>query len=212
MDHLDIPSLKTLPKNAVVIGCDKCASLIMLSRESLNCDQLELTLAERSGITMSHTLNLLVNGQRHRVTVDHYETPLLYVLHDNLKLKGTRFGCGDGQCGACTVLVDRGAERSCETPAWSVEGKSITTIEGLGTLKQMHPLQQAMVDYQAGQCRYCLSGRIMSAAALVERDQEPSREKILDALDKNLCRGGAHQRIVNAIESAWKKIDVGVRA
>jgi nicotinate dehydrogenase subunit A len=152
---------------------------------------------------MSNTFDLIVNGEPHRVTVDHYETPLLYVLRDDLKLKGTRFGCGSGQCGACTVLVDGDAIRSCETPAWSVESKSITTIEGLGTLARMHPLQRAIVDQQAGQCGYCLSGIVMSAAALIQKDRAPERDKILAALDKNLCRCGAHNRIVDAIERAW---------
>jgi len=156
-------------------------------------------------IAMSHTIKLSVNAEQYRVVLDHYDTPLLYVLRDDLKFKGTRFGCGGGQCGACTVLVDGNALRSCETPAWSVERKSITTIEGLGTLERMHPLQLAIADGQAGQCGYCLSGIIMSAAALIQKDREPSRDKILAALDKNLCRCGAHNRIVSAIERAWRE-------
>jgi len=155
---------------------------------------------------MSHQFNLLVNGRQHALTVDYDATPLLYVLRDDLKLKGARFGCGAGQCGACTVLVDGRAERSCELPVWSVEGKSITTVEGLGTTERMHPLQQAFVDYQAGQCGYCLSGIIMRAAELIARDHQPSRQKIIDALDRNLCRCGSHTRILNAIESAWRKV------
>jgi nicotinate dehydrogenase subunit A len=158
---------------------------------------------------MSSEFNLVVNGQPHRVTIDYDQTPLLYVLRDDLKLKGTRFGCGVGQCGACTVLVDGRAERSCELPIWSVDGKSITTVEGLGTAERLHPLQQAFVDYQAGQCAYCLSGIIMCALELIEKDREPSREKILAALDHNLCRCGSHTRILNAIESAWKKMATG---
>jgi len=154
---------------------------------------------------MSKEFDLLVNGRSHRVSVDYDQTPLLYVLRNELKLKGVRFGCGVGQCGACMVLVDGRAERSCELPVWSVDGKSVTTVEGLGTPEVMHPLQQAFIDLQAGQCAYCLSGIIMRAAELIDRDSEPSREKILDALDRNLCRCGSHTRIVNAIESAWKK-------
>ena len=154
---------------------------------------------------MSKEFDLLVNGQSHRVSVDYDQTPLLYVLRNELKLKGVRFGCGVGQCGACMVLVDGRAERSCELPVWSVHGKSVTTVEGLGTPEVMHPLQQAFIDLQAGQCAYCLSGIIMRAAELIDRDSEPSREKLLDALDRNLCRCGSHTRIVNAIESAWKK-------
>src|SRR6266851_9059178 len=106
----------------------------------------------QSSDVMSTTHTIVVNGQSHRVTVDHYETPLLYVLRDDLGLKGTRFGCGSGDCGACTVLVDGHAQRSCELRVWSVEGKSITTIEGIGTREGLHPLQQAIIDFQAGQC------------------------------------------------------------
>jgi len=155
---------------------------------------------------MSKAFDLLVNGQSHRVAVDYDQTPLLYVLRDDLKLKGVRFGCGAGQCGACTVLIDGRAERSCELPVWSIERKSVTTIEGLGTSEVMHPLQQAFIDFQAGQCAYCLSGIIMRAAELIDRDSEPSREKIIAALDRNLCRCGSHTRILNAIESAWNKM------
>ena len=158
---------------------------------------------------MGNQFNLLVNGLQHQITVDWDATPLLYVLRDDLNLKGARFGCGSGQCGACMVLVDGRAERSCELPVWSVEGKPVLTIEGLGTAERMHPLQQAFVDYQAGQCGYCLSGIIMRAAELIEQDHEPSRKKIIDALDRNLCRCGSHTRIVNAIENAWKKISQG---
>jgi aerobic-type carbon monoxide dehydrogenase small subunit (CoxS/CutS family) len=153
---------------------------------------------------MSTTHTLVVNGQSHQVTVDHYETPLLYVLRDDLGLKGTRFGCGNGSCGSCTVLVDGQARRSCELPVWSVEGKSITTIEGLGSLERLHPIQRAFIDFQAGQCGYCLSGIIMTAAELIGTRAEPSRAKIVAALDANLCRCGAHARIVKAIEAAWK--------
>jgi aerobic-type carbon monoxide dehydrogenase small subunit (CoxS/CutS family) len=155
---------------------------------------------------MSTTHSLLVNQQSCTVTVDHYETPLLYVLRNDLGLKGTRFGCGSGDCGACTVLVDGHAARSCELPVWSVEGKSITTIEGIGTSERLHPLQQAIIDFQAGQCGYCLSGIIMTAMELFENNTEPAREKIVAALERNLCRCGAHTRIVKAIEAAWKKV------
>ena len=161
---------------------------------------------------MSTTHRLVVNRQEHEVTVDHYDTPLLYVLRDDLNLKGTRFGCGNGQCGACTVLVDGRAQRSCELPVWSLEGKAIVTIEGLGTPERLHPLQQAFIECQAGQCGYCLSGIIMSAAALIESGNTPSRAKILDALAVNLCRCGAHGRILTAIETAWKRVANGVKA
>lgn len=149
----------------------------------------------------------MVNREAYQVTVDHSDTPLLYVLRDDLKLKGTRFGCGTGECGACMVLLEGRAAKSCDVPVWSVEGKSITTIEGLGA-GGLHPLQQAMLDFQAGQCAYCLSGIIMKAAELIQRDTHPAREKITDALAGNLCRCGAHSRIIKAIESAWNKIAV----
>ena len=159
---------------------------------------------------MSITHRLTVNSEAHEVTVDHSDTPLLYVLRDDLRLKGTRFGCGNGQCGACTVLLDGRAAKSCDVPLWSAEGKSITTIEGLGTHERLHPLQQAMLDFQAGQCGYCLSGIIMSAAELIASEARPSRKKIVDSLAANLCRCGAHTRIMKAIETAWNKIAEGV--
>ncbi|MFZ0657289.1 MAG: (2Fe-2S)-binding protein [Candidatus Binataceae bacterium] len=158
---------------------------------------------------MSTTHHLIVNETACEVVVDHYETPLLYVLRDDLGLKGTRFGCGDGQCGSCTVLVDGCASRSCELPVWSVEGKRITTIEGLGTIEHPHPIQQAILEFQAGQCGYCLSGIIMAAAELIQSEHSPSRDKIVAKLASNLCRCGAHGRIVNAIESAWRKVAQG---
>ena len=154
---------------------------------------------------------LRVNDKRYEVVVDYEDTPLLYVLRNDLGLKGTRFGCGQGNCGACAVLIDGRAQRSCELPVWSVEGKSIMTIEGLGANDQLHPLQQAFVDFQAGQCGYCLSGIIMTAVELVEAGGEPSRPKIVEALERNLCRCGAHARIIGAIEAAWRKRKEGRR-
>jgi nicotinate dehydrogenase subunit A len=158
---------------------------------------------------MSSTHRLIVNGEACEVTVDYPDTPLLYVLRDDLKLKGTRFGCGNGQCGACTVLLEGRAVRSCEIPVWSAEGKSITTIERLASLERLHPLQQAILDFQAGQCGYCLSGIIMKAVELTESEAPPSRAKIIEALAGNLCRCGAHSRILKAIEAAWHKIAEG---
>jgi nicotinate dehydrogenase subunit A len=154
---------------------------------------------------MSSTHRLIVNGAEHEVALDYRDTPLLYVLRDDLKLKGTRLGCGNGECGSCTVLVDGRATKSCDVPLWSIEGKSITTIEGLGTSDRLHPLQQAILDFQAGQCGYCLSGIIMKAAELTQSDAHPSRAEIVAALAANLCRCGAHSRIVKAIEAAWSK-------
>jgi nicotinate dehydrogenase subunit A len=153
---------------------------------------------------MSTTHHLIVNGKAHDVAVDYDDTPLLYVLRDDLGLKGTRFGCGNGDCGSCMVLVDGRAAKSCEIPAWSAVGKSILTIEGLGTLEHLHPIQQAILDFQAGQCGYCLSGIIMSAVALIQSEPVPDREKIARLLSSNLCRCGAHGRILRAIETAWR--------
>ncbi len=158
---------------------------------------------------MATTHSIVVNSKPARVTVDHADTPLLYVLRDDLGLKGARFGCGTGSCGSCTVLVDGRAARSCELPVWSVEGKSITTIEGLGTLEHPHPLQRAFIEFQAGQCGYCLSGIIMTAAELIAGGGAPSREKIVASLERNLCRCGAHGRIVKAIEAAWRAANGG---
>ena len=135
---------------------------------------------------MGSRYRLNVNGASHEIALDYADTPLLYVLRDDLKLKGTRFGCGTGECGACTVLIEGRAVKSCEVPAWSVEGKPIVTIEGLGTAHQLHPLQRAILDFQAGQCGYCLSGIIMKAAELIQSDAEHSRAKIVEALATNL--------------------------
>ncbi len=157
------------------------------------------------------SISLRVNHKSYEVSIDDADTPLLYVLRDYLGLKGTRFGCGAGDCGACMVLVDGRAQRSCELPVGSVADKPITTIEGLGALERLHPLQQAMIDLQAGQCGYCLSGIIMTAAEVVGESAEPSRQRIVQALSDapNLCRCGAHARIVKAIEAAWKKVAQG---
>lgn len=148
---------------------------------------------------------LTVNGRPHDVSVDYDDTPLLYVLRDDLGLKGTRFGCGTGHCGACAVLVDGRAQRSCELPIWAVEKQSITTIEGLGTPDHLHPLQEALVEFQAGQCGYCLNGIIMTAAELIASGGPSSRDRIAAGLEDNLCRCGAHGRIVSAIEALWKR-------
>lgn len=153
---------------------------------------------------MARTITITVNGQSHDITLDFDDTPLLYVLRDDLGLKGTRFGCGDAQCGACTVLVGGRAEKSCEIAALTIGAKPVTTIEGLGTLDALHPIQQAVLDHQAGQCGYCLSGIIMKAAELHARGARPSRRDIKAHLDANLCRCGAHSRIVDAIEAVLK--------
>jgi nicotinate dehydrogenase subunit A len=160
---------------------------------------------------VSTTHNLIVNGKSHEVAVDYDDTPLLYVLRDDLQLKGTRFGCGNGDCGSCMVLVAGHGTKSCEVPFWSVAGKSILTIEGLGTIENLHPIQQAILDFQAGQCGYCLSGIIMSAVALIQNEPAPDRDKIAALLSSNLCRCGAHGRILRAIEAAWHAHAAGAK-
>jgi len=144
---------------------------------------------------------VLVNGQRREVRTEP-DTALLYVLRNHLGLKGTRFGCGLGLCGACLVLVDGLVTYSCDTPLWAVRGKEITTVEGLGTSDQPHPVTRALIAGQAAQCGYCLSGVIVAAAVLLERNAEPSDEEVRAALDGNLCRCGSHNRIVRAVLDA----------
>ena len=146
------------------------------------------------------TLSLTVNGAPRETTADP-ETPLLYVLRNDLKLKGARYGCGLGQCGACTVIIDGEAVQSCDVPVSAVAGKTITTIEGIGTPDAPHPLQRAFVGEQAAQCGYCLSGIIMSAKALLDRNPAPSESEIREALAGNLCRCGTHARILRAIRA-----------
>jgi nicotinate dehydrogenase subunit A len=149
-------------------------------------------------------VKLRVNGREHEVAAEP-KTPLLYVLRNDLGLKGTRFGCGVGQCGACMVIMDGKALPSCDTPLWAAEGKEITTIEGLGSREKPHPLQQAFLDEQAAQCGYCINGILMSAAALLQRSKNPTEEEITNALDRNLCRCGTHVRILRAIKNVARK-------
>ena len=147
------------------------------------------------------SLVIHVNGVEREVEAEP-ETPLLYVLRNDLKLKGTRFGCGLGQCGACTVIVDGKAVASCDVPVSAMAGKSITTIEGIGTAEAPHPLQRAFLRHQAGQCGYCLSGIIMSAKALLDDTPGATDAQIREALAGNLCRCGTHTRILAAIRTA----------
>ncbi len=151
---------------------------------------------------MPQTFAFTVNGKPVSVALDNEETPLLAVLRERLGLVGTRFGCGLEQCGCCMVLIDGAPEKSCAKPVWSVAGKSITTVEGLGDAANPHPLQQAFLDLQAGQCGYCLSGILITAKALIDRNPAPSRAEIAAALDDNLCRCGTHNRILKAVENA----------
>ncbi len=144
---------------------------------------------------------LKVNGKPQSVTVD-ADTPLLYVLRDDLALKGPKFGCGLGQCGACTVHVDGVASRSCLLPISALAGKNITTLEGLSQNGQPGKLQQAFIDEQAVQCGYCINGMVMTSAALLKTNPKPSDIQIKDALAGNLCRCGTHQRICAAVKRA----------
>ena len=133
-------------------------------------------------------------------------TPLIDILRDHLGLKGTRFGCGQNQCGACHVIADGHAVASCDTPLWAAAGKSVTTLEGLGTPEAPHALQKAFIAEQAMQCGYCISGILMTAAALLANKPNPSEAEVRAALDRNLCRCGAHNRIVRAVLRAAQEM------
>jgi nicotinate dehydrogenase subunit A len=152
--------------------------------------------------------SLFVNGGAVSVTADG-DTPLLDVLRNHLGLVGTKFGCGAEQCGSCMVLVDGKPEKSCGKALSTMEGKAVVTIEGLGTPEHPHPLQQAFLDEQAGQCGYCLSGILISAKALLDRNPSPSRREIALVLDDNICRCGSHPRILRAIERAARLMREG---
>ncbi len=151
---------------------------------------------------MSRAFEFSVNGQAVNVYLANEQIPLLSVLRNELGLMGTRFGCGLEQCGCCMVLIDGQPEKSCAKPVWSVVGKAITTVEGLGSEEHPHPLQQAFLNEQAGQCGYCLSGILISAKALIDRNPSPTRVQIAQALDGNICRCGSHNRIMRAVEKA----------
>ncbi len=146
-------------------------------------------------------ISLTINGQVHAVDVDP-NIPLLYVLRDELGLHGAKYGCGLGQCGACTVMIDGQAVFSCLTPAIVMEGRQIKTVEGLGTAAHPGPLQQAFIDEQAAQCGYCIAGMIMRAQALLERNPNPTDAEIRAQMQPNLCRCGTHMRILAAIRRA----------
>jgi nicotinate dehydrogenase subunit A len=153
---------------------------------------------------MAEAIRLRINGTQHTVQADP-ATPLLGVLRGTLGLMAAHFGCGANQCGACNVLVDGQAVASCDTPLWAAAGKDIVTVEGLGAPDRPHPLQTAFIAEQAMQCGYCISGILISAAALLQRNANPSEGDVRDALDRNLCRCGAHNRIVRAVLRAAKE-------
>jgi aerobic-type carbon monoxide dehydrogenase small subunit (CoxS/CutS family) len=146
-------------------------------------------------------ITLNVNGRAYQVEADP-ATPLLYVLRDHLQLNGAKFGCGLGQCGSCTVMVDGAAVFSCITPISVLQGRRVRTIEGLGTLQKPGPVQRAFIDEQAAQCGYCIPGMMMRAQALLERNAAPSKAEIRRHMNTNLCRCGTHMRILRAVERA----------
>lgn len=150
---------------------------------------------------MREGIDLVINGRPVRLEVDSTK-PLLAVLRDDLGLRGSRFGCGLEQCGACMVLIDGEPEFSCAREIGTVAGRSITTVEGLSVNGKLHPLQEAFLREQAGQCGYCLSGILISAAALLARNPRPSRAEVANALDRHLCRCGMHNRIIRAVQIA----------
>jgi aerobic-type carbon monoxide dehydrogenase small subunit (CoxS/CutS family) len=146
-------------------------------------------------------ISLKVNGATHQIDADP-ATPLLYVLRNDLSLNGAKFGCGLGQCGSCMVMVEGEAVLSCVTPIMLLEGREITTVEGLGTIEEPGPVQAAFIEMQAAQCGYCIPGMMMSAQALLQKNPAPSEEDIRNALSTNLCRCGTHMRILAAIRRA----------
>ena len=154
---------------------------------------------------MTDAVELIVNGARRRLLVQG-DTPLLYVLRNDLELNGAKFGCGLGQCGACTVIVDGEAVRSCSLPVALAEGKKITTIEGLGTIDKPHPVQKAFIDEQAAQCGYCINGMVMTATALLQRKPTAGDAEVRAALAGNLCRCGTHARILRAVARAGQEM------
>lgn len=155
---------------------------------------------------MTAAVKLHVNGMVHQLEIDDPDTPLLYVLRNDLGLHGPRFGCGLGQCGACTVHMNGEAVRSCSISVSAVQNAKIVTLEGLGSAAHPHPLQTAFIDEQAVQCGYCINGMIMQSAALLAKTKAPTDQAILDNLENNLCRCGTHSRILRAVRRAAHNI------
>jgi len=153
---------------------------------------------------MEKKINFILNAKSVSLAADG-ERSLLWVLRTNFKLTGAKYGCGEGFCGACTVLVNKKAVRSCQYPLKNVRGKEVITIEGLATKDQLHPLQQAFFDFDALQCGYCTPGMILHAYSLLQENPHPTRNQIIEAMDDNLCRCGAYHRIIQAIEAVAKK-------
>ena len=157
---------------------------------------------------MKEEIQFTINGSFQKITVDG-DRALLWVLRTDLGLTGTKYGCGEGLCGACTVLVDDAAVRSCQTAVREIRGKQVVTIEGLATGGELHPVQKAFMAHDALQCGYCTPGMILQAAAFLRQNPEPSAADIMDAMEDNLCRCGAHNRIVRAIQAAASEMKGG---
>lgn len=159
-------------------------------------------------MNMEKTISFVLNGKKTDLLIDPTST-LLWVLRNQLGLTGTKYGCGMGICGACTVIIDNEAVRSCTLPVGDVAGKNVITIEGLAKNGKLHPVQQAFVDHDALQCGYCTPGMIMNATALLIKNPKPSRDEIIKGMEDNLCRCGAHVRILDAVETASKTMKGG---
>ena len=159
-------------------------------------------------MNMEKTISFVLNGKKTELLIDPTST-LLWVLRNNLGLTGTKYGCGMGFCGACTVLIDNEAVRSCSLPVGDVAGKKVVTIEGLAKNGKLHPVQQAFVDHDALQCGFCTPGMIMNAVALLNKNPKPTRQDIINGMEDNLCRCGAHVRIIQAVETAAAEMKGG---
>ena len=159
-------------------------------------------------MTMEETIKFQLNGKQTEAQIDPTQT-LLWVLRNHFGLTGTKFGCGMGFCGACTVLIDNQAVRSCQLSVGDVAGKSVVTIEGLAVNGKLHPVQKAFVDHEALQCGFCTSGMIMNATGLLMKNPSPSVQQIKEGMEDNLCRCGAHMRIIEAVQTASKEMKGG---
>jgi aerobic-type carbon monoxide dehydrogenase small subunit (CoxS/CutS family) len=157
---------------------------------------------------MEEKIRFTLNGKKTEITTEPNQT-LLWVLRNQLGLTGTKYGCGTGFCGACTVLINREPSRSCTLPVSEIAGKNVITIEGLSSNGKLHPVQQAFIDHDALQCGYCTPGMIMTAAGMLTKKPSLTRQEIIDGLENNLCRCGAHTRIIDAVETAAKEMRGG---
>ena len=157
---------------------------------------------------MEEKIRFTLNGKKTEITTEPNQT-LLWVLRNQMGLTGTKYGCGTGFCGACTVLINKEPSRSCSLPVSDVAGKDVITIEGLARGGKLHPVQQAFVDHDALQCGYCTPGMILTAAGMLMKNPSPTRQQIIDGLEDNLCRCGAHTRIIDAVETAARQMKGG---